>query len=121
MTDGVHQVGLAESDVRVQDEGIVEFAGPAGDSRGRGVREFVGLSYDEALEGVPGVEGSGPVDGRLRRCMGDRDFAGLIARAVHGVKGGRLSVRGGDLEAYLDLGLHHALQRTRDEGVHTLF
>ena len=29
VADGVHEMGLAEPDVRVQDEGVVEFTGPA--------------------------------------------------------------------------------------------
>ena len=83
VADGVHEMGLAKPDVRVQDEGVVEFAGPAGDRGGRGVRELVGLPYDEALEDVLGVEGSGPVHRRLGLDLRGRNSACLIVSAVH--------------------------------------
>ena len=37
------------------------------------------------------------------------------------MKSGRFPLRCRDLEAYLDLGLDHAFEGARDEGVHTLF
>ena len=80
MADGVHEVGLAEPNIRVQDEGIIEFAGPARDRVRGGVREFVGLSDYEPLEGVPSIEGGRPVSRRMNRCQG---FIGFTMPVVH--------------------------------------
>ena len=50
--DRLHQVGLAESGVAVDEEGVVDLAGGLGDGVGGGGGELVRLSDDEVVERV---------------------------------------------------------------------
>ena len=56
MPDGLHEVGLAEARAAVNEEGIVADAGLFGDRLASGVGELVVVPYDEAGEGVSGIE-----------------------------------------------------------------
>ncbi len=57
--DGVHQVGLAEAGVAVDEQGVVGLGGGLGHRQRRGVRHLVVGPDDKGLERVAGVEGSG--------------------------------------------------------------
>ena len=57
VTDGVHQMGLAQAGAAVDEQGIVGTAGAGGYGHGRRVGELVGFAHHEGVEGVAGVEG----------------------------------------------------------------
>jgi hypothetical protein len=56
VADGVQEVGLAETGVAVDEERVVGLRGSLGDGDGGRVRESVGLTDDEVVERVLGVE-----------------------------------------------------------------
>jgi hypothetical protein len=56
VADGLEQVGLAEPGVAVDEQRVVGEPGSFGDCEGRGVRETVGSTDDEAIEGVLRVQ-----------------------------------------------------------------
>jgi hypothetical protein len=56
VADGVQEMGLAEADSAVEEEGVVAVRGPLGDGAGGGVGELVGGAADEVGESVAGVE-----------------------------------------------------------------
>ena len=56
VTDGVEQVGLAQSGVAIDEERVVRPGGGLAHRGGRGVREAVAVADDEGLEGVLRIE-----------------------------------------------------------------
>ncbi len=61
LADGLEQVGLAETDAAVDEEGVVGLARVFGDGDASGVGELVAGAGDELLEDIIGVEGQGLV------------------------------------------------------------
>ena len=57
--DGVHQVGLAQTNPAVDVKGIERSRTRLGKPLGSGVGEFVGFATDEGLEGEAFVQGRG--------------------------------------------------------------
>ena len=122
VADGVHEVCLAETDVRVHDERVVQLAGLLGDGEGGGVGELVGLADDEAVKGVPGVKGrcsSVRAVGRWK-CVGRGPVVGFGGRLGSGFRGNGRVEGGFDGEADFDLGFDDAFDGLGDEGVHAL-
>jgi hypothetical protein len=70
VADRVQQVGLPQPGLAVDEQRVVGLAGRLGDGNGGGVREAVGRTDDEGLEGVlrvePGLQGGGPAFGGRR-------------------------------------------------------
>ncbi len=64
MSDGLHEVRLAETGRAADEEGVVAVGGLVGDVERRGVGELVGGADDEVLERVEGVQ---VADAGLRR------------------------------------------------------
>ena len=64
IADGMHQVGLAESDAAIDEHRVVGLARLLGDLQRRGPRQLVGLALNEVVEGEVAVE----VVGELGRC-----------------------------------------------------
>ena len=56
LPDGMKQVSLPESDLRVEHQRVIHIAGITRDRLRRGVRQLVGLAHDEAVEGVSSVQ-----------------------------------------------------------------
>jgi hypothetical protein len=56
VADGVHEVGLAESDAAVQEQGVVGAARVLGHLEGAGARKLIALALDETLEGEIRIE-----------------------------------------------------------------
>ena len=74
MSDGVHEMRLAESYAAVHEEGVVDPARRFGDGERRRMGEAVGIARDEGVEGVVRVQGRG-VSGsnHARRFIGAAD------------------------------------------------
>ena len=66
VADGLHEVGLAEADAAVDEEGVIDARAGFGDGLGGGMGEAVGLADDEIVEGVVAVEGVGGEFGGAR-------------------------------------------------------
>ena len=52
MADRLHQMRLAETDVAVDEQGIVHLTGRFGNGKRCGMREHVAVADDEIVEGV---------------------------------------------------------------------
>ena len=59
MSDGVHEMCLAESYAAVHEEGVVYSARRFGDGERSRMGEAVGIARDEGVEGVVRVQGRG--------------------------------------------------------------
>ena len=81
VTDGVHQVGLAETDAAIDEERVVLAGRNLGDRARGGVRELVRRADDEGVEGVLGEEvGRGAVLVSGLRVDGPScDFGSVVA------------------------------------------
>jgi hypothetical protein len=109
--DRVHEMGLAEADPAVEEEGVVGLRGDLGDRAGGRVGELVRRAHHEAVEGVLGIERGGRsriVFGRLRDGLGglalegDADLAPIQLR--QGLRDHALVVL---REPVLELGVRH--------------
>ena len=119
VTDGVHEVGLAQADSAVDEERVV---GLAGDLRHRprgGVGKLVGRAHHEAVEGVLRIQGGGVALGSRSRPLGGRcGVWGLLEDHVHvgatellkGLREHALVVLGQPLA---ELGVGHSDQEAR--------
>ncbi len=58
MTDGLHEVGFAEADAAVDEEGVKLSGWMGSDCKSGGMGELVGGADDKGVEGVAGVEAS---------------------------------------------------------------
>src|SRR5699024_7806073 len=56
VTDGVQEMGLAESGLPVNDQRVISLAGSFGHGHGSGMREAVGRTDDEVFEDIALVE-----------------------------------------------------------------
>ena len=75
LSDGVHQVRLAQSDPAVDEERVVRSRRRFGDGSTRGVRKLVRRSDDEGVEGVAKIQTAG-AGRRRRRWAGREGFVG---------------------------------------------
>jgi len=105
LSDGVQQVGFAEADAAVEEQGVVGFAGRLGDREGRGVGEIVVVAHDERFKRVPRIKAA---IRRVRVALGRRSRRVLRFWLRGGLRGG-VDGAGADLE--LDLQLFSGGQR----------
>jgi hypothetical protein len=87
VADGLDQVGLAQADTAIDEQGVVAVTGIVGHLQGGGARQVIGLAGHEGIEGEQGVEARF-VDGR--RFFGFRGGgSGGLARGLFpGLLGG---------------------------------
>ena len=117
LTDGLHQVGLAEAGAAVDEQRVVAGLGFAGDGLAGGVGELVVGSDHEASKSVGGVE-SGILDPLVECFALERRRTGMAVGAVAVVGRAGLAVErcrlGGRAEH--DLHLADVIERGTDGG-----
>ena len=82
VADGVHQMGLAQSRVAVDEQRVVHVAGLLGHRQRRGVGQIVGLADDEVLKLIFRVERGVVGDNLLGRVLGVDELKAVVHAVV---------------------------------------
>jgi hypothetical protein len=124
MPDGVQQVGLAETDTAVNEEGVVEMTRIFGDSQRRGMGKLVGRSHNVIVISQARIQSTGRRWLQLPLFHADTAFVGgclatLRRRGLASGGGPAISIpveRGGFLSRHGEMNFHRSLQLNTQRG-----